>query len=49
MIIIWDIEIKAEYPRRRQDFCIVNKKRTCQLMNFAFQVDYKEKLKESKN
>ena len=50
IIILWDFVIQTDHliPIRQPDLVIVNnKKRTCQIVNFAVSADHRVKLKES--
>ena len=48
--VLWDFEIQTDHliSVRWLDWVIVNKKRTCQIVNFAVPVDHRVKQKESK-
>ena len=46
--LLWDFEIQTDHltTARRPDFIIINKKRTCKIVDFAVPADYRVKLKE---
>ena len=48
--LLWDFEIKTDHliSARRPDLTVINKKRTCRIVNFAVLADHRVKLKERK-
>ena len=47
--ILWDFEIQMDYLNlaRRQYLILIDKKRICQLVDFAILADYRVKINES--
>ena len=47
--ILWDLEIQMDHLiiAKRLDVMLINTKKTCHLVNFAFPVDHAEKIEES--
>ena len=48
--LLWDLDIQTDHliTARRPDLLVINKKaRTCKIVDFAVQADYRIKLKES--
>ena len=43
----FDIQMSQLISTRRQDLILINKNRTCKIVDFAFQTDHRIKLRES--